>query len=411
MKNTIALSVLLTCLISSSALAYNGGEPGPCTPKTTPLPVAIDALKNAMPGRATPEGFCADPYLSICASYEGGSEYREKNFRKFLDEASLRSLEIYAKNRNMTVLAELLRGPDGLKKGLALVDAHPDARSQYDVIRARYVSEHSRSIQRDTVNAYGEKARSYVLKGLETQRQLGAVSKAAAEEMRASINGAKILADFDAASLLQFSVASRESITKAYTYWCGNNGLADNAFQYTIEGQRLVIFCAGEFLRAEGSGHDSVQNFRNIFSAMTHELGHTIDPGPFPKSYDNYLACVAKGDLGTLTSVGGSWQGTAEDIEKQLRTDIAVSHKGEIVADFWAVQAQVAYFNEAPALGAQERFDMIRQDYSAYCSGGDEGIHPAGYYRIAKVLGLDPGIRKALGCAKAAAGAETACGL
>ncbi len=411
MNKNIVLPLLLTCLISSTAFAGKGDDAKPCLPKTAPAPLPEDVIRLAMPGQATPEGFCANPYLSICASYGGGNEYREKNYRKFMDDASMHALEELAQRYRIARLTSTLHGPDGLKNGLAVLNEFPGQRAEYETLRARYIQTRSHAIERDTMTVYAEKARGYVIKGIDAQVRLGNLDKDTAAEMRSSITDTKILPDFDRAALAALPEDTRNHIAKSYAYWCHADGLSDNAFQSTVDGQRYVIFCPGTFLRAQRNGDDSIQNYRNIFSTIAHELGHTVDPEFYPKTYGKFLGCVANGDLGSLSTEGGSWQGSAEDIEKSLRSSIAQSHKREIVADYWAVQAQVAYFNDAPLLGAQERFDMIRQVYSGFCGGSDEGIHPVGYYRIAKVVGLDLGLRKALGCSTASAPTEAACGL
>ncbi|MBI3556463.1 MAG: hypothetical protein HY074_09390 [Deltaproteobacteria bacterium] len=410
MKNQVALSLLLSCLISGTAHAGKGSVVAPCPPKAPQIPLPADIMRAAMPGQATPAGFCADPYLSICASYGGGNEYREKNFRRFMDEASAHALELLAKKHGLDQVPASVKAPEELKKTLAKLALIPGAIAEYEALRTRYTTDRYQAIERDTMSTYAEYARGYELKAVDAQMAAGKLSWASAQLMKAAIIDTKVLLDFDIDAMPSIIAASRDALATAYSAWCGADHMGDNAFQTSVGGQRVVIFCAGTFLRAEGSGEDRVKNFRNIFGVIGHELGHTIDPGPFPKTYEKYMSCVANGNIDGMTSTGGTFTGSTDEIEAQLRGNISASHRGEIVADFWSAQAAVAYFNEAPQLGAQERFDMLRQSWSLYCGSGDDGNHPLGHYRIANVLGLDPGIRKALGCQDAPA-KEKACAI
>lgn len=180
---------------------------------------------------------------------------------------------------------------------------------------------------------------------------------------------------------------------------CGSDGLVDNAFATTIKEQKYVLVCPG-FLITLSQETKNKEKFNTILHAIAHEMGHHIDNSKFgDEIYKPFLTCLSK-------NYSEKFNKTKKDEKfcKNSKTDkatcdlkVVTSHAGELIADEWGIKV-TAIHTKKEASSIFEIEELLTQSWAKLCGSQDEGIHPAGDFRIATLLRTNPEISTGLAC-------------
>jgi hypothetical protein len=176
------------------------------------------------------------------------------------------------------------------------------------------------------------------------------------------------------------------ALDRAQTHGCGEE-VPLNAFSLgDVWGLPSVTLCFDSVLRLQPL--DVQARYPMLGMVFSHELGHHIDVGPFPQLYSKYLSCL---------------HDEAPDGGKRFRDDWA----REISADFWSaiaignmLKTRAALLEEPPEAERNRAYHFVRGSLHWLCNVpvGPRDTHPPPTWRIAKIFGQSPEIRKMLGC-------------
>lgn len=181
---------------------------------------------------------------------------------------------------------------------------------------------------------------------------------------------------------------------------CGTDGLIDNAFSTTLNGDRYVLICPGFLITLSQTASDS-DRFNNMLHTLAHEMGHHIDNSNYVNKdvYAPYLNCMSK-------NYSNYFQRTIEDIKfcnvKSNSKDacsrkITLSHSRELIADEWGVAVSALHI-KTQNYSVFEADQMLTDSWAKLCGASDEGIHPTTNFRIENILRKNSEIVNILSC-------------
>lgn len=191
---------------------------------------------------------------------------------------------------------------------------------------------------------------------------------------------------------------------------CGSDGLVDNAFATTLNGQRYVLVCPG-FLITLSQTPSATDRFNSILQAIPHEMGHHIDNSKVGNElYAPYLNCLSKNypEQFKRNAADTKFCATPETSAEKCNDKVVLSHAGELIADQWGIRT----------LDLHARFEkysfadtdqLLTDSWSKLCGSGDEGTHPTGDFRIGTLMRTNPGIASYLSCDNSSVNAKPAC--
>jgi hypothetical protein len=198
----------------------------------------------------------------------------------------------------------------------------------------------------------------------------------------------------DVGQIIQNEKSDSDLFAK-FIYQCGKSGLRDNAFQ--PPGSHFLVICPGMMMysRMNASVPAYAQDmFPTLAWVFAHETGHMADVGSFPNELKAFQSCVDDefGKTGQLEGLRGLSPGSPEYSAK------LESYMEEITADTWANEVTARLVaqtsNRAQALG------FVKATLVNLCrSQDDTKRHPSGEFRMSVLLGRNPRLRQALGCA------------
>ncbi|MGZ3808778.1 MAG: hypothetical protein ACXVCE_11890, partial [Bacteriovorax sp.] len=191
---------------------------------------------------------------------------------------------------------------------------------------------------------------------------------------------------------------------------CGSDGLIDNAFATTLKGDRYVLVCPGFLITLNQTASDS-ERFNSILHAISHEMGHHIDNSKVGNElYAPYLNCLSKNysDSFKKSKSDEKFCKSNEKDPAKCSAKVALSHAGELIADQWGIRVTAIHV-KAENYSFGETDQMLTDSWSKLCGTGDEGIHPAGDFRIGTLMRKNPGITDYLGCNQSETDLKPAC--
>ena len=158
-----------------------------------------------------------------------------------------------------------------------------------------------------------------------------------------------------------------------------------------------IVLCPGLILaaRADPSMPASRQDmFSGTVWTLAHESGHSIDFGGFPAQHQALLSCVQDQYIrtGVLAGFAGVSEGSPEWTAK------IEGHMEEIAADNWANETLAGLIEAQP--NHEQAFALLRDSAIGLCGYRDDGVrYGSDQFRIGMLMGRNPRIRQALGCA------------
>lgn len=155
-------------------------------------------------------------------------------------------------------------------------------------------------------------------------------------------------------------------------------------------------------IRVGGALLFTVRSRFNLAFTLAHELAHSIDPcelrslGMETKFYDPVVSCLGAG--GAIETACSSTGTLAESFADWVATHIVADILEEISPKYTPAQAKSALYNSVRDL-CQEDEDLL--------TGPDMGLaasHPSNVFRVNRIFGAHPGIRRLLGCGEESMG-------
>lgn len=191
---------------------------------------------------------------------------------------------------------------------------------------------------------------------------------------------------------------------------CGSDGLVENAFATSLQGERYVLVCPGLLVSLNQEPSQS-EKFNSILQIISHEMGHHIDNSKVGSElYAPYLSCLANNysDRFNKTKADDKFCKTKGTTAAQCNLQVATSHAGELIADQWGINVTAQHI-KAEGYSVADADQMLTSAWSALCSSQDEGIHPTGDFRMGTMMRKNPGITNALSCLSTETDAKPAC--
>jgi hypothetical protein len=328
-------------------------------------------------------GFCADPYTTICGPQD--------QFGKQYDQRLAVTRQAIHDQSERQVAAKYGYQPADDTGFDVFAKVHPDqAAVQLSDFLAFMRAGGMSQVGAEPLAWQGviERQIMEVLNGvLDTQATLADAGRAS---FKSALGEVEVV---DAGQII--SQGEAHPLWPNFVYQCSTNGLRDNAFH--PPGTQKVVLCPGLILAARpdstlpASGQDM---FGGTVWTLAHETGHSIDFGWFPEQYTALSSCVRQDYVrsGTLAGFAGL------DENSQEWTDKYEGHLEEIVADTWAneVLARLVQAQGDPARG----FALVRDSAIGLCGYRDDGVrYGSDRFRIGTLMGRNPRLRQALGCA------------
>lgn len=180
---------------------------------------------------------------------------------------------------------------------------------------------------------------------------------------------------------------------------CGSDGMVDNAFATTLNGQRYVLICPGFLITLSQTPTDK-ERFDSILQAIPHEMGHHIDNSKEGNEvYSQYLGCLAKNypEQFKKNSKDTEYCAKPETKVEDCNNKVVVSHAGELIADQWGIRV-LGIHARTNNYTFGETDQLLTDSWSKLCGSGDEGTHPTGDFRIGTLMRVNPGISSYMNC-------------
>ncbi len=192
---------------------------------------------------------------------------------------------------------------------------------------------------------------------------------------------------------------------------CGTDGLIDNAFSTTLNGDRYVLICPGFLITLSQTASDS-DRFNSVLHTIAHEMGHHIDNGHYFTSdvYAPYLNCISKNYSNYFigSNEDKKFCRTKSTILDSCNRKITLSHSGELIADEWGIAVSALHI-KAQNYSVFEAEQMLTDSWAKLCGAQDEGIHPTTNFRIENLLRKNPEIVNYLSCLKSETSSNPTC--
>ena len=191
---------------------------------------------------------------------------------------------------------------------------------------------------------------------------------------------------------------------------CENDGLAANAFSINHLGTLAVVVCPG-YVIENSLDIDQTKLFSKLIFVLSHEMAHHLDTMYVDEiNYKNYFHCIEKNYAQKLTPESEDKKLCQKQGFKSTacRKKVAASHIDEMIADVWAFKAVSEYIKEN-SLTNFEINSLLAHNLKKVCQSSDDGIHPAGSFRMTDSLLSAPEMLKSLGCAPSVTNAYPSC--
>jgi hypothetical protein len=158
-----------------------------------------------------------------------------------------------------------------------------------------------------------------------------------------------------------------------------------NAFSFgEAWGVPSVTLCMETILKLEPL--DVQTRYPILGVVFAHELGHQVDFRKKPELYPKYLPCLRAEPAGSEAIAGDR-------------------KAAEATADFWSAMAlgnmlktRAALLEEPPDAQRDRALDFVRASLQWACDVPDGKNHPPQAFRLGRIYGQDPEIRRMLGC-------------
>jgi hypothetical protein len=335
---------------------------------------------------ATPEiqTFCADPRAAICGAQNELAQARD-------DRANATNGKI--RGANLRALA--------IKYGFSPADddGYDQFAETHPELADAMLKDFVRGMQAGAVREIGKEPlvwqkktesqiQAQLLKTIDAQSSLNTDQKTL---LKTSLGKLNLV---DVTQVMAHPEADPDVYDK-FVYQCSKSGLRDNAFQ-PPETHNLVL-CPGLILSARPDSNQTAatqEMFAGVVWTMAHETGHTIDSENFVPEHRALRACVDEnfGRQGVLGGLKGLTPGTSS-YEQGLDP-----YMEEISADSWANETLARLMEAMP--DRVQALHLLQASTVGLCSLRDDGKrHPSAEFRLGVLLGRNPRIRHALGCA------------
>lgn len=332
----------------------------------------FDSLVDQVPT----DDFCGVPYYAICHSKDTSPGERKKRIDDLKRRVRAKAIEA------------LGREPRNFAENAVLV-GHISRITEQEIA----------TVELEAAVESSRLVKNYLMLAIDEQAGLGTISSDEQKAMKSIVARTRIKtsADFRKKSKGRFTLS-----TMGYYMTCGMDGMSDNAFASHDSYGPFIILCPGWLLRAVGGGYDRLSNFHNLLQVMAHEFAHHIDADVFGGVYPRLRACLVgnySDDMayGT-TELDRAMKFLEKTFAKSLSDLYKVNrHMSEITADYWAGLTVKQYLKETPEV---LRLQVVREAWSGYCDTRDEGVHPAGKFRMTVLMATDPEMRKLMGCSR-----------
>jgi hypothetical protein len=327
--------------------------------------------------------FCADPYLAICGAQDAIGKQHDERLGAVI--AGLRD------NTEQGIAAKYGYQPADDSGYNAFAAAHPQLA---DAMKADFIATmRAGAMAWVGPDPYAWESRiesrlmEALLEAVEAEPTLAPSDRA---RFRAALSHVEIV---DAQSILQQGTS--HPLWHNFVYQCRENGLRDNAFH--PPGQSAVVLCPGLILGARTDMTRTAASqdmFGGVVWTMAHETGHTLDNGNFPELYAPEQSCIEERYIR-----GGILKGF-ESLAPQSAEyrQILADHMEEIAADTWAneTMARMIESMHDPVAGVR----LLKGATVGLCGLRDDGKRYGNdAFRLGELLGHNPRVRAALGCA------------
>lgn len=168
---------------------------------------------------------------------------------------------------------------------------------------------------------------------------------------------------------------------ESYTGSCGNQGMEANAF-YDAE-FNVFVLCPGLTQSASEYGRTKEEVLTALTFTIGHEIGHSIDSKKYADRLAvNKVAYAKMGECYVAETPGLSWE----------------DQRGEIIGDYWGTRVMAERLKAEGRLGEQAFYANVMA-MDTLCGGAGDTEHPAGDFRMNKILSRDPQNRTQMECA------------
>ncbi len=174
------------------------------------------------------------------------------------------------------------------------------------------------------------------------------------------------------------------SLTEAVSYYteaCGSQGMESNAF--FSEDENALILCPGIIQSASEFGTSKEDILTALSFTIGHEIGHSIDGRLYqdqmtinPEVFDQMKKCY----IAETPSL--NWP----------------ARSAEVISDFWVTVVMASSLKDEGKT-AKEVFRSAAIAMDGLCAETGDEEHPAGSFRMNKILSRNPQMRELLECA------------
>lgn len=168
---------------------------------------------------------------------------------------------------------------------------------------------------------------------------------------------------------------------ESYTDPCGEQGMEANAFYDAT--YNVFVLCPGLTQSASEYGRTKEEILTALTFTIGHEIGHSIDSKKYADRLAvNKIAYAKMGECYVAETPGLSWE----------------DQRGEIIGDYWGTRVMAERLKTEGRVGEQAFYANVMA-MDTLCGGAGDTEHPAGDFRMNKILSRDPQNRTQLECA------------
>jgi hypothetical protein len=314
--------------------------------------------------------FCERPYETVCGNrVDWETRRRADGIQKFRESAEKKALRA-------TALELGIRDPDGFaEEDIAKLKGKKQRIAIAAYIKTLY-GEIDKKLKgtKESIASRMKFIRANIDRGLLVASQFSSFGELPEDARKARDTLKKVRLTFasevfnDPNFIEGENEESSEEMIKDYLETCGDDGFEDNAFASTYGDVPRLILCPGALMATVDQTDPGLEPGEKFMVGMTmtmgHEIAHHFDSSVYPKLYENYQSCLAKGAAAQL--------GQPDRLEDYLP---------EVTADYWGTEAIVRYMRDrAPT--PHKKFVVLKRVLDDLCDTPDDGTHPSGQWRI-----------------------------
>ena len=357
--------------------------------------VTLAALSTGVSAYAQNTSICTDPLQRICKETEVQRAQRDKYVKALKTEISIEA------EKNAAPRIEQMKKEIKPIRFIKRFLAQLKIRNQEIMNSAKKRIGGIEAVVTNNNNV--EKIKNYMYQAIDQS----AFDSATKLQFKSTIKSI-VVGNF--ADFLERTDLENNVLAQMLSNACGSDGLIDNAFATTIQGERYVLVCPG-FLITLNQTATEEERFNSILQAISHEMGHHIDNSKVGNAlYAPYLSCLASNysDKFNKTKEDEKFCKQNEKEPAKCAVQVAVSHAGELIADQWGIKVTAIHAKNSVYSTFQTE-QMLTDSWAKLCGTGDEGIHPTGDFRIGTLMRKDPSVNSTLSCLSSETDARPAC--